>query len=40
MTVMKYTDQAQTLVDISNAYGNTPLGLQLMDSNIKKYITV
>lgn len=40
MTVMKYIDQAQTLVDISNAYGNTPLGLQLMDSNIKKYITV
>jgi hypothetical protein len=33
-------DQAQTLVDMFTDYGSDPFHLQLLDSNIEKYITV
>lgn len=39
-TVDKYIDQAQTLVDIFENFGDTPFGRQMLDVNIKKYIKV
>ena len=38
--VAKFTEQAQTLVDLFEDYGSGSVNLQLLDSNIEHYITV
>lgn len=38
--IIKYTSQAQLLVDIFQKYGNDTCGLLTIDSNIEKYLNV
>ena len=36
--IVKYTDIAQTLIDVFNSYGFSSVNLQLLDANIDKHI--
>lgn len=40
LDVVKYTEQAQILVDIFYKYGNLDIGLFMIDTNIEKYVIV
>lgn len=35
--LIEYVDIAQTLIDLANSYGSTPMGIALMDANIDEY---